>query len=365
MIHCSHLPRLFACPASKKAPGVEIELKSEWSELGTCVHQIVGAMVAADEETPPIKRFVDQWQDTVDPKEVEYLAWNAAHIWKKFRGEFATVAVEQAFESNVLHGTPDFVGKKESGELVIIDWKTGWKERDYTDQLMGYATLVTGGCPDLDTRIVTVWLRSRDSYDVKIVSPAELQAWLDRLDAVLKSETFSPGEHCTFCPMEHECAARMALVRSAIGTFQAMNDDAQLPALQQVIDRYPLYPLAKKALERFHDVAKAMVRQAGGSAKLSDGRVLSIEQSNPVKVKTSPVTFGVIAEHLRVAPPSQIIEQFPEIITISKTKLEEKVKELAPYRKGAEYIRQLTAALTDANCLEVTTKEELRLKKGE
>jgi hypothetical protein len=348
------------CPASAKEAEIEIESTSPEAETGRRVHAAMRKIVERD-----LTDGIPEVQE-----EDKRLVWNGLHIWKKIRLVSRTFAVEREIIDGELSGTPDYVGITAEGELIILDWKSGWADRDYSDQLKGYLWLArahflmpehsifSGG------RIITAWLQTRDLYDVEIVTPEQLAAWEKKLEECLVSDIFAPGEHCLYCPGQWTCAARTAMVRQAVAIFGDQATDNLPVSPERLAAAYPAYQVATAALKRYHDLTKEAVEGAGSIA-LPDGRVLTLEPQEQRKILMSTTTLGILAKHFGADTPEDLLDEMPSVFKIVKEKLEQAIKERALKQKGAANVREVLTALNEAGVIEKSEVKKLVIKKGQ
>lgn len=361
MIHCSALPRIFACPASAKEAAVKIETTSPEAETGKRVHAAMAEIVRKDmtESIPEVQ------------EEDKRLVWDGLYLWKKLREGFRTLAVEEKLSDGELQGTPDVVGIRENGELVVIDWKSGYTDRDYSDQLKGYLWLAAkkhlrflqenmtfaGG------RIITVWLQQRDAYDVEEATESELIGWRNRLDDMLKSGHFSPGEHCVFCSGQWTCIARTVMVRQSLAIFGEQGTQNLPVSPERLAAAYPAYRVAMAVLKRYHSLTREAV-EAAGSISLPDGRILTTEPQEKREIQMSTTTLGILAKHFLADTPEDLLDFMPRVFKVIKGELEKKIKEVALPRKGMADIHSIMEQLSKMGMIEVTQTKRLTLKKN-
>jgi len=329
------------------------------------------AAVARDDlfTLPDLDPYLARWP-IVDADEIERLAKNGFRTWKRLRIGFRTLGVEEELASGRLTGTPDVFGVTVEPEIVVIDWKSDWEPRDYTDQLCGYAWMVVHNYskeePPKRVKLVTVWLRY-GTYDVVDLSMDDLVAWHARLQVALESDTFSPGEHCTFCGIAHECAARTALVRQNVAIFQDVQDGPLLP--EQYAALFPQYQMAVKALKAFYDMLKSVTKEAGGELPVSENEVLRIETQVQKSIQSSSASMQVIqtlfAEVLDERRDLSLIDFLGDVLSIGKGKLEKLVKQYAVKGRGAARVRELYEGLEAAEALVPKPVEKLVLRKKE
>lgn len=369
-IRCSRLPRVMKCSASLRAPEVEIDYNAPEAQRGRCVHAVMADVARADlSALPDLDPYLAKWP-IVDGDEIERLARNGLRIWKRLRMGFRTLGVEKKLMAPPLTGTPDVFGVPAEPEIVIIDWKSDWEPRDYNDQLRGYAWLVirnySPADPPTRIKLVTAWLRYGE-YDSVVMSWDDFSAWFARLEKQLKSDVFSPGEHCTFCGIEHECAALTALTRANIAIFRDIEDGPLLPTQYAAV--FPQYQMALKALKKFHALLKSLAKSAGGELAVSENEVLRIETQVQKVIRPSSASMQVLqalfAEQLDERRDLSLIDLLSEVLTIGKGKLEKLVKSSAAKGRGAARVRELYRGLEEANVMTSRHVEKLVLRKKE
>ena len=370
LVRCSRLPRVMKCSASLRAPEVEIDYNTPEAQRGRCVHAVMADVVRADlSALPDLDPYLAKWP-IVNGDEIEQLARNGLRIWKRLRIGFRTLGAEKELVASPLTGTPDVFGRPVEPEVIVIDWKSNWEPRSYTDQLCGYAWLVIRNhfLADPPTRIklVTAWLRY-GTYDSVVMSWEDFRLWFARLEEALKSDIFSPGEHCTFCGIEHECAALTALTRQNVAIFKDIEDGPLLPT--QYAEVFPQYQMAIKALKKFHSLLKSLTKSAGGELAVSETEVLKIETQVQKIIQPSSASMQVLqtlfAEQLDERRDLSLIDFLSDALTIGKGKLEKLVKQYAAQGRGAAMVRELYKGLEAANVMTSKRVEKLVLRKKE
>ena len=217
-VRCSALPRIMSCPASAQDPSVRINAESAAATTGTAAHEIYAAMVMGR-------------ADTVAPGldgEMSYLAWAGLDMWRKMRDRINVLDCEISLSAQIsddvtLTGHPDVIGRLsgDSETGVVIDWKTGYVERDCSDQMRGYALLMTH-YPKWLLVAAHTRLGTTTTYEA---TSEELVAFRGRIiDAVTNpKKVYNPTPcNCEYCPMSHECPARVELLGSSCRELQAM-----------------------------------------------------------------------------------------------------------------------------------------------
>lgn len=360
-IRCSALPRVIACPASRNAPKILIDQTSPEAQTGSALHSIMGTVALEDLTAVPEMDLCLREFPGADPDEVRRMSWNGVHLWKKLRESFSTLGVEEELADSRLTGHADHIGKTPESYLVVTDWKGGYVERDYLPQLKGYLLLAAkkylGGLENFTGgKVIVGWLRWRDRYDVYDVSVGELGLFQQQILAAFDSDIYNPGEHCEYCPLQHECEARTKLVRQAVATFQE-----DLPATPEALARaYPMYQIAQKALNSYKMLLRQSI-QEHGTQTLPDGRALRLKGQTQKKVMFGK---GLVKEvrGLFGASEERALDMLRQCVSVSKGKLEKMVKMTSPPRAGGKNISALYKALEEHGLIEEKQVQKLALE---
>ena len=380
-IRASSLPRIMACPASLRAPAVALDTSGDVADLGTAVHAVMADVIAGGMESIPELSFYAKRFD-VDLEDLEFLAWRGLSIWNTFKPLLASdsVTVERHMEtplnahymlSGHLDVCAELAGANER-TLVVIDWKTGFIERDYQAQLMAYALLADRVLADSNAgavKIVTAWVRT-GAWDVLDLGAKDILDFLLRVLEVLSapSEAFSPSDdHCVYCPRSHECPAQDALIQSAIHSLLPLEyaETSTLTAREELGVLYEQAQSLKRALENYTEAVKASVRK-DGPLPLPYGRVVTIQAQARDTIYFSPECVAVAAPFLEIDGadiPAFMDAVGNEAITIRKKNLLDAVAAVAPRGTKGAAIRETMTALLDAGCVMTKAFEKLEVVK--
>lgn len=266
-IHCSALPRILSCNASAQPPasGNIIEGDEDNSATGRLVHAVMARYIRDGEWKPP-----------TDDDRARILAYCARRQWDEIAPSLEVVAVEtpmsMSWDDITLTGTPDVYAKmKDTGELVIVDWKTG-VEKDVMPQLVGYLALALSREKEATGfKAIVAWCAS-DVLDVREVqAEADILALDDKIaSAIAHPQNFRPSpSNCQYCPRRHECPAHS---EQAIGLVKMFgNGEANgLPAVRMA-ELLPRVKQINAMCEQFEETFKTLVDAAPDGKLAVDG----------------------------------------------------------------------------------------------
>ena len=390
IIRASSLPRVMACPASMRAPEIDIHASGPEAALGTAVHEVLADLVKERlEALPDLSPYAKK--HGVDEDELRFLAWRGQCLWREFgpRIDPESVLTEQKLsaidtaknedgdgDEIELVGHLDVCGLLAGAEpptLVIIDWKSGYVDRDYRDQLMGYALLARVpymlSAKFTNVKIVTAWLRT-GAWDVIDLTPADIGNFSNRLrDAVNSTSRYAPDDaHCVFCPRLAECPAREALVRCAADSLYpiAAGDDAGILSVRdKLAELYDRVKLLERGLDQYRDALRLSIR-ADGPLQLPDGRWLTVHERSRETILFDFRAASALAPYLdhNANDISGIITALgPGAITAKKTSLLDAVAARAGRGQKKAAKESAMRDLAAAGCVGTKTYDTLAVVK--
>lgn len=230
-LRCSSLDGLFACTPSVLSDDpsyVRINPLNEAADMGNAVHQLAANMI---EGKPVDIREVSDFYE-MDEEEVTGVYGYAERAWIELEKFFENPQVETLVQSAVLDvagqqfqitGTCDVVSPIGSTNAIFLDWKTGYLDDSYHQQMIGYAYCIwceMGKPEECTITGIVAFLRHR-YYRVVKFDATRLKAWeYDLTHNVLPAiNTFRPGKTCRYCELYASCSARNAMVGSSIQTL--------------------------------------------------------------------------------------------------------------------------------------------------
>ena len=366
-VRCSLLPRVMKCPASLQVPDVEIDTESENARLGSAVHAALAPMVR-EEPDVDFHAIAGTWN--IEQEQMMPLYHIGRRIWSEYAPAIKVSRVEQRLAAEVipglqLTGHADVLGVTvaEPHTIIILDWKTGSSSADYRDALIGYADLATTdedlADPDIaaGAKIITVWLRDQ-FVEIEDIGAAEIEDWRTRLESAIEHpDQYGPSpEACKFCPRQHECAARTALVQSAIKdlTKDGESDQALEPAA--LAERWPDAQLVKQILDNYYEQLKATLR-LHGTLPLGDGREIGLDDRKKETIhlmSAMPVIRDTFGENIAAIAPA---------LTVGKTKLTKLVSDRAEKGMKGKDIAAFLENLREAGAVSETKYKVLAVRK--
>lgn len=280
-LRCSSLPLFMKCAASLRG---DVNV-SEWfpeTVLGTAAHDAAARMVMGI----PVDLEAIATLHGVDQGELGGLFVAASRAWRGFRPEegqatsHAEVPMSMLVGDVMVTGQADVVINYGPGDVIrVIDWKSGRRDADHREQIMGYCALALEAYPQADGAMGTIaWLRTGEP-EAYSMNRRDLVAWKERLAVQVKDESFKVGTHCQYCPRKHTCPGREDMQRGALavitGTRAALL--REMPPARQL----EIYRQAKQITNIAYDVineVKAIVTE-GGPIEGTDSTLALVEES--------------------------------------------------------------------------------------
>jgi len=352
---CSSLGREIKCPASTIHPRVKIDRPESTTMTGNAGHfvayEIVKKNIDGIPELGPIALKYD-----ADVDDLRWVAWAVREAWDFLKESIKMIEVETKLTSKfgdlTLSGHPDFLGSDSEGNLVIIDWKTGFADDDATDQLMGYLTLGLEKFPEFKGgKIITVYCRTK-KMDTKVILKSDIGWWLEKVFLAHDNvETFNPGPHCKYCPRKYECEAKGEMLNQfgleIMGNQVLTTDD-----FGAFHDRVKLL---KKAIASAEQFIKDEVH-AQGEIPLSDGRKMSMTQIITEKID--------LEKGWELLKKSFSEEQMMTFLTISKTKMQKIIRDRSLRGQKQPAVDQFMSELKSEEAIVTGAYDKLTLSKG-
>lgn len=389
-IRCSSLPRIMVCPASLQTPNIDIDTSGDVAALGTAVHEVLNDIIHQKlDVVPNLDAYIKKY--SIDEEDLQFLTWRGMEIWTKFKPMLVhdTISCERELIGSCgsewrITGHLDVCAElihsaSDEKILVIIDWKSGYVERDYNNQLMGYAWLATkvinghlsaNGIPTYTAiKIVTAWLRA-GVWDVIDLSLKDIDGFGERLRSILESpkHTYSPSDaHCLYCPRSSECPARAQLVQSAINNMlpMGMEEGAALSSREKLAQVYEQSKLLKRALEDYTDALKTTIRD-DGPLPLPHSGYLTIQTRTRDIIHLRPESVSVLSPYLGTGESTMdaVVSAIGSHIVINKEAMLSVISEKAARGTKATVKRKVMTELLDAGCVTTTTYDSLAVVKN-
>lgn len=373
-IRCSSLPMAWACPESQNLPSdaPRLNLSNEPAELGTAAHRWLASHVQGVE----LDRANLAAEHGCDADELGMLCAQGAKAFTKLREYFHAadepIQVEVPLETGphcnlLICGTADVLARQ-GDTALILDWKSGRVESDYTHQLRGYAYAAIEHLYQkhkrriADAVVITVWLRD-GVWDIEKLTAGEVAGWASEFGRRLKNGrgSFNPGGHCQYCQRSTSCEGRRALVRSTIADLSVEGVKAIEWTLatraelgEQIGKMYGIVKLVEGAAEDFRQTLRADV-EAHGPLPIGGGRQLALNPVNK-RVLDPAKARPVLARHLSA-------EEIDSETTISVSGCEALAVAKAEKGRGAATKRAMAAELEEAGAVSINPVFQLRESK--
>lgn len=367
-LRASSMPLAFTCPGSVRLPVVRLSEDSEPARMGSAGHEAFRPLVEVGSiDWDSISTIAARYD--VDVDELRMLANMAARLWPALKPEFDGAMTELELTTTIGHagravdvmaylsGHLD-AGKSNGRSFRVLDWKTGYRDRDYSQQMRAYAALTMLDDSTVDSvEMVVCWVRDGEVERYTMDRPA-LNEWLTNLrNTVIEWDgVYHPGAHCQHCPRSHECAAANALVRRDTAALLDAETapDIDLMAPNDALQLYRRAKMLKAVAERVLDGVRYRAAEQG--AIIGDDGRLVLESSSRREVE--------IAAAWQVLQAAGFVdEDFAAVTKMSITKIEDRVAKKAGRGKGAAAVRALNEALNAAGAITTTETQRLTEKR--
>jgi hypothetical protein len=294
---------------------------------------------------------------SLENKNVQFLVNQGRAMWHQLRAEFPSPLVEVALDFSAdgieVTGHADVISVV-GDELRILDWKSGMKDSDYSEQMKGYASLGLLKYPSLQRATSTLaWLREREIERYTVTREQSLEWWKRVIG--INQAVFSPGSHCAFCPRSHECSKCNAMVRRDVAAMLDVSlDDAprMLSAMAPdgIIDLLAKSKLVAQYADRVKEAIRYHVAQVGlveGSSK----KLLMVEENrrhlDPLKAWPVLESFGFGDE------------EFAGCVKISASEVDSIMAKKAGRGNGSKSVAALKEKLTSVDALRTYSIKKL------
>lgn len=331
---------------------------SEWyaeTTLGTAGHVAAAHIVRGE----PVDVTAIAAMHGVDATELRYLTGQASLAWKELGlpppAADAQVLTEAKMAATVipeveLTGSADVLITIGLAVVDITDWKTGRKDSDYRDQVIGYCVLALLTYPAAERATArVVWLRTLEA-ELYSLRRGDLDMWRERFANQMRDETYRPGPHCAHCPRQFTCQGRLDMQRASLAILGA--EGTRTLRQMAPAEQMALYKKAKDIevlVRRVVGEVRAIVEEDGGLE--ANGIRLELVEETRRGVKALEA-WPILQRHLDD-------DALAGVVTVSLPKAQDAVASLVPRGEGAAARRGLLAELEVANAIEVTTMKKL------
>lgn len=352
-VRASGAPLLFSC-ASSGDDELLIDYENEASGLGSGCHEGLEAVVAG--ERPDLDAIALRW--SADREELGRLVWYGEQVWRdigpSFQNPLTEVSVFFRAPDIELSGHIDVLSRYPR-RAFILDWKSGYLDKNFYHQLAAYAACLILGEGYDEVVAMVGWLRDEEKETYTFTRPI-VTAWMDRLrDQVQRRGRYTIGSHCQTCPRNHSCPAAIADSRRAVQVFSAkdMTSEEIARTLQDLpeAERVQLFRRLRTVLKLGEEARGAFrlnVVQNGGQIDGGDGWVLRVKEEVSRRRLDTARVRPILEEHLNQ-------DEIDSVTDVSLARFEDLVAKRAGKGKGAGAKRALLDQIKAADALFVST----------
>ena len=338
------------CPYSlTERPALGIGETSEAAERGTRVHKAIETYIS----TGNIPTFEAGDDDD------RMLFYTAKNLWdNKLLPYFPTPDTEIEMKADIegeiqLTGHADVV---QFGEdfVAILDWKTGFVERQHRGQMLAYGLLAAEHYKKERAIVSIAHLRS-GKLITREYSRAELKEYADKLieQSIFRGE-YTAGEHCGFCANRLDCIARRNLVKAAVADISETGADVKALVESGRLDSvFEAAKMLERSISTFLSAVKEHVANTGGALE-TDRSVYVLETVERKSINTEKAT--PIVKQLFTP------EEIQGFLKIDKTALEKTAMDKAERGEKTAAKKEILEILEKAGALEVSTYQKLSKK---
>lgn len=372
-----------------QGPGL-IRIKSSHvaAEIGHVIHDLAESWINTGDYNM-VQRCEARGLEEDDRKDIPRLMSYMSKSWETLKEFFPNLIVEQSVRSDVITaddggkyqivGTTDVSSAIGTDNAIFLDWKSGYIDAGYRNQLFGYAysiwcslgrpqnTLITG---------IAVFLR-HNYYRVVKYDATMLSQWeYDLTHNVLPAkDQYNPGKTCEHCSLYACCPARKELVHNMIdclvpkatpgpvtkyGQFLAESkellaslteENKASPSVGAMIEKLSLMmKLAQQQIDETKDMIRTAIKRVGpivlpGSVELNMKRVEvnKVDASKGMRTLNKHMSSGNICSAMTLSLP-KLMESYTK-----------------RFKRGEKTAarKQLFEALQDANAIEVKVQYRL------
>lgn len=331
-IRCSHFPRYYLCPAST-AEHINIENNNDYASAGTELH-----------------RHVKEYIESGVKGDFGFQFWRAVDFIKQYAGAKieAEVKMSDVYRDITIEGTADCIIKTESGEVIIIDWKTfPANMSDYYPQLCGYAALYHHYTSEQNIFIGLANLTDNE-IEIKKVSIEEIKNIVDTvIDNTSSPDKYNPSSFgCSYCPSRNACPAIKQIMLEIAGNAEitpenvAINWD-RLQLLERIIEA------AKERFKLFVEL-EGKYETANGSFEIINEERNKIDAHKAFKSLTTQYGLDIALD----------------AVSINQTGLKELAKQI-PAKKLKDAINEVNAVVKQSGAVAKTIVKKLKYSKKE
>lgn len=363
-VRASRIPILLLCPPSHADGFMQIDTDNELARLGDASHEGAAAYVR-DGSYADAEKLADLHR-LPDVDELERMLAFVRIAWDAIKVSFPAPIVEQQMAIK-LSDDVELTGKSDIlsllGEYVIVgDWKSGYRIKDFFDQLRAYALLASEIYGKPKWSVTIFWLRDRVK-DTKSGTTESLQEFKQRIIDAVRSrndQKYRVSDSCEYCPRFFDCPARRALVKQSSSDILGVDGD-EIRSMALALARNGEGSLLteilagirciQKACENFKDQVKAEI-DSGGAIPTADGGKFDY-QIIEKRILDALKAWPAISSRLTA-------QEIASCMRLSLSKLSKALSDKTGRGQKKAAIEAMTEELSAAGA--ITEKSEKRLK---
>lgn len=268
----SSLERIAKCPGSIHAcEGLPPRPVEAVTEQGTAIHAMIADYLTAHPFTADavideaaIMDAMAQANPQADETSVELATWCVEYAYQQHVAHpRASMECETRVEvTDMYFGTCDVFLKAED-RLIVIDWKTGYKEvTDAANNLQGkayaLAASLANGLKPVEVRFFMPRIHKDSAAYFE-----DIQSLYDEIDCIIEGSQSEEaqlhhGKHCTYCPANywHTCP-----LLAGIAAAEAARDCEGMMRTAEPSELIKRYGILKQLAERFDNLKKMLTEQ--------------------------------------------------------------------------------------------------------
>lgn len=229
-VRCSDLPRYFRCHATQLG-GVEMSSDSDATQFGKEFHTLIARAISHPGTTSPSSPRVSK----AIASAMKFISSLGTHTCTATEKQLEMTLTVGGKDQALLTGTIDAVivsagnpnsSNPYSKRMIIVDWKTGQSLGNYSQQMMGLASLIFRKIPDCESITAYVVFVEQDRISPMIIDRADSDEWVRNLSHnVLPSVSHNIGDHCTYCSRVFACDGIRSVLESSHKLFFGDDSD--------------------------------------------------------------------------------------------------------------------------------------------
>lgn len=268
----SSLERIAACPGSIHAcEGLPPRPAEDLTEQGTTIHAMIAAYLTAHPYTTDsvtgeaaIMEAMTHANPEADEVAIELATWCVEYAYQQLDAHPSAEMVTERRVNvpDMYYGTCDVLIKTQD-RLIVIDWKTGYKEvTEAANNLQGKAYALAASLENGLKPVEVRFFMPRIHKDSAAYFE-DIQGLYDEIDGIIEASQDAEaqlhhGNHCTYCAANywHTCP----LLAGIAAAEAARNCDSMIRTAEPA-ELIRQYGILKQLAERFENLKKMLTEQ--------------------------------------------------------------------------------------------------------